>query len=365
MTLPAGLSASLCPPLLRSVAAQGLVGSSLVEWPADPLDDVEWQSFTGLVSMHRLWSLLADATVTGNFPATDAQSEEIFSHDKEAVLTCLYLDRALVQTHEALDARGIDARIYKGVSSALAFYPEPGMRTYSDIDLMVRADQLDDLADVLAEHGATRLGPNRWSAFQLPDGWEIDPQESLRDGPFGASIPARELFATRPTLRVGGADIPTLSDAALILAACYHAILPGDLRRLVPLRDVAEMLMSDRFDEDVVREHATRWQSSIVLATAVRAAADLFHMAPTTPLLPWATAYVPSTREQRWLDAYHDPNPRGHVLKQIVYTTLAYPSRRDGARYAYGQLFHEGHGSPITRVRRLWHRVDQPGRASR
>jgi len=365
MTLPVGLSETYCPRLLRTVAAHGLRGGSLQAWPSAALDETAWQTFVGLVSMHRMWSLLADATVAGAFPANEVQREEILKQDTAAVLTCLYLDRALVETHHALTKRGIDARVYKGVSSALAFYAEPGMRTYSDIDLIVRADQLDDLVEVLGAAGATRLGPNRWSAFQLIGGWEIDPQESLRDGPFGASIPVQELFETTPTLQVAETEIPTLTDAALILAACYHAILPGDLRRLVPLRDVAEMLLSDRFDADTVLEHADRWQGSIVVATAVRAAADMFEMAPTTPLLSWATAYKPSAREQRWLGAYHELNPRAYVLKQICYTTLAYPTARQGARYLHGQLFHQGHDSLFHRTRRLWSRQSGTGLAPR
>lgn len=364
MALPLGLSRTYCPPLLRAVAAHGLPGSSLDAWPSAPLDETQWHSFTDLVTVHRIWSLLADATVRGVFPATDAQRDAILERDKEAVLTCLHLDRALVEVHRALAVKGIDARVYKGVSSAVAFYREPGMRTYSDIDLMVRDEQLDDLVRVLLDAGATRLGPNRWSAFRLAEGWEVDPQESLRDGPFGAAVPLRELFETRPTLTVAEAEIPTLSDPALILAACYHAILPGDLRRLVPLRDVGEMLTSERLDQCAVREHADRWRGSFVLATAVRAAVDLFELAPTTPLAEWASAYTPSPRELRWLGAYHDPNPRRHILKQIWYTTLAYPSARDGALYAYGQVFHEGHDSLRARASHLWRRMDRPGQST-
>lgn len=364
MTLPLGLSGTYCPPLLRAVAAHGLSGSALDAWPSAPLDETQWRSFADLVSVHRIWSLLADATVRGAFPATDAQREAILQRDKEAVLTCLHLDRALVEVHRALAAKGVDARVYKGVSSALAFYREPGMRTYSDIDLMVRDEQLDDLVRALLDSGATRLGPNRWSALRLAEGWEVDPQGSLRDGPFGAAVPLRELFETRPTLTVADTEIPTLSDPALILAACYHAILPGDLRRLVPLRDVGEMLASERLDAPAVRAHADRWHGSYVLATAVRAAVDLFELAPTTPLTQWASSYTPSARERRWLGSYHDPNLRRHIFKQIWYTTLAYPSARDGARYAYGQVFHEGRDPLRARASRLWRRMDRPGQST-
>jgi len=97
-----------------------------------------------------------------------------------------------------------------------------------------------------------------------------------------------------------------------------------------------------------------------VVATAARAAADLFEMAPTTPLLQWATAYVPSSREVRWLGAYHDSNPLGQVLKEMWYTTWAYPDARAGARYAYGKLFHEGHGPALERLRRLRRRAEWP-----
>ena len=359
-TLPIGLSGELCPPLVRTVAAHGLAASALDEWPVAPLGADEWVDLVALVDEHRLWSMLADAIASGSMPTTASQADLVRRHDTEAVLTCLHLDRALVALHRRVAARGIEIRFFKGVTTALGFYAEPGLRNYSDIDLLVRDTDLDRLIEVLVGEGAERMGTSRWSGVRLADGWEIDLHQSLRHGPFGAAIPAGELFEPHATLAIADAMVPTLTLPALFVAACFNVILPNDLRKLSPLRDVAEMLASGRLDDAEVLALAERWRCSVVVGAAVRTAAELFALDPTSPLVPWARAFVPSPRERRWLATYHDTSPR-HVFKQVWHTTTAYPSRRDGARFVWRQVFHEGRDPLAVRVRHLRQRLDLPG----
>ncbi len=58
----------------------------------------------------------------------------------------------------------------------------------------------------------------------------------------------------------------------MLVGAAFHAVLGGDARRLVPLRDVAELLRPGRVDPAAALTLAGRWGVTAVVAAAVEAA---------------------------------------------------------------------------------------------
>lgn len=356
MRLPVGLTETHAPALVRAVVARGLTSSAPYDWPTEPLADPEWDIFASTVDQQRIWSMVATAIVTGALPVTDQQTEQVFREDDASVVRCLQLDRALLDVHRVLSENGVDVRFFKGATTALRFYAEPGERPYADIDLLVRREDLEHLTDLLLRQGATRDGDRPLSAFRTPAGCEIDIHDALRHGPFGAAIPAHDLFDSRQVALVGDTAIPTVADPIAFIAACFNAILPNDVRRIVPLRDVATMMESALVDESEVIELARRWRCLSVVAAAACAATELFVLDPTSSFVPWGSSYAPNARERRWLDSYLDPTPRSG-LKQLWYTTEALGSTSERTRFLRGQFLHPGRDPAPVRARRLWHRL--------
>lgn len=349
-SLPAGLSPDAVPPLLRTIAAQDLPTSGIDSFPRQSLDDDAWEVLTRMVSRHRIWSLLARAIASGRFPATDAQAAEAFERDEAAVLASMHLDQTLMEVGTSLRSSGLDARVFKGAAFAQLFYSDPGQRTYSDVDLLVRSEQFDPTSDALLNGGAIRHNPDsrpgftakygKSAAFTLPGGWEIDLHRSPQEGPFGAAVRTEDLFDDPTTFTIAGQEVKAISLPALLLVACYHAILPSDERRLQPLRDVAQILVCGNVDAQKVQELAKRWRGELVVATAVETAVEYFDLPHSTPLFDWARRYKESKRERRWINAYHDLRPRSD-LTLTIYTVLAFPSPIAGIRFLYAQVFHD------------------------
>ena len=75
----------------------------------------------------------------------------------------LAVDRVTLEVLGALEDRGLDAILLKGPAHARWLYDPPHLRTYSDTDLLVAPDVVDDAEEVLA-----RLG------FELPDIYSDD-----------------------------------------------------------------------------------------------------------------------------------------------------------------------------------------------
>src|SRR5205814_1722191 len=59
----------------------------------------------------------------------------------------------LWQALRALTAAGLEPIVLKGAALAYTAYPEPALRTHSDIDLLLGPDELPLASDVLAEAG--------------------------------------------------------------------------------------------------------------------------------------------------------------------------------------------------------------------
>lgn len=353
------------PPLLRTVAAMGLK-TSLDSWPDEPLGDSSWSELRSAADGQRMWTFVAAAVSQGVLPATEDQRSEAFAKDEAAVLACLHLDRVLLEVWRPLRAAAIDARVFKGVASALLAYPAPGRRTYSDVDLLVPGHQFSTATTILEGLGGRRQNPDprdgftaslgKSASFTLPGGWEIDLHRSPQGGPFGAAVRTDELFESVTELAIGGDVVETLSAEHLFITACYHGVLPRDPRRLVPLLDVARMLDADRFDADEVQEIAGRWSGSIVVAEAVRIATELFGLAPETTMHRWARELRPPKREQVWLRACRSSEPRAALLVGLL-NAAAFPSPMDGARFLRAQVFHAESRPVGVRVRSLARRL--------
>jgi glycosyltransferase involved in cell wall biosynthesis len=356
-------------PTLRAIASRSIPGARHPALPSAPLDDEAWNRLVSEVVAQRVWTVLAAAIADDHLPATDAQAERAFDEADAAVLASLHLDRALRAVWDRFVTAGIDGRVFKGTSSAVLFYPEPGMRTYSDVDLLVPSGQFDTACALLVEMGGRRHSPDprtgftaalgKSAGFTLDGGWEVDLHRSPQGGPFGAAVPTDELFRSSTSIAVGGRTVAALSRTNLFLTASYHAVLPADRRRLVPLLDVAFMMGAADLDIADLCATAARWQGSIVVAEAVIEASRLFELEPT-PLLRWATGLRPSRREVRRLRVTRDRRPQAVVALGLS-TAIAYPRWADRLRFVQAQVLHDERVPVRTRIRRLEQRLTSRG----
>ena len=56
---------------------------------------------------------------------------------------------------------GLDHRALKGAAVAHLDYPDPALRSFIDVDLLVRAEEWDDAIQVLREAGGSVSLPSR------------------------------------------------------------------------------------------------------------------------------------------------------------------------------------------------------------
>ena len=105
----------------------------------EPIDGTLWE----LAQAHRVDALLAYRT--------NAQERL-----RAAAALSLAAERDLTEICDAAHRHGLDALLLKGAALAYTHYPEPHLRPYNDIDLLIRQDDRDRAAAMLSDIGYAR-----------------------------------------------------------------------------------------------------------------------------------------------------------------------------------------------------------------
>lgn len=285
------------------------------------------------------------AVADGALPVTDEQRQAVVDEHLLACGSVLVLEQRLLHVVAWLDDAGIDVVVLKGSALAHLDYADPSLRTFGDVDLLVRPSQLDDTIALLQDRGYARQTPQLRPGFDrrfvksvtmiAPDGIEIDVHRTLVDGIVGHRIDLDALFRTTHAFDIAGRTIPALGREERLLHACCHAALAVD-PRLMSVRDVAQLLIDPSTDHDRVAALAAAWGGEAVVARAVGLVRDLLAAELDDPTTTRFLSRTPATRERRELACYTDP-ARGHLAKVVL--SLPDLGPRDAAVLLAASLF--------------------------
>lgn len=193
---------------LRRIATWDLPGAPPIELP-------EIDGFAAQLQQRRLSGVLLAAHNCGDVTLPDELRTEVIERQHAALLWCIELEVRLLEVRDAFDAAGgIEHLVIKGPAIAHLDNPDPSMRTFADVDVLVAGRDFDRAAGVLAAMGASAPWAERRAGFDrrfaksktmtFDDGIELDLHRTLADGAHGHRIPLGELFESTDSLwRIG------------------------------------------------------------------------------------------------------------------------------------------------------------------
>ncbi len=305
----------LCP----AIAAEGLRTRD-GEYPDAPLDPVAWGSLLSEAFAGRLTGLLWSAVERGAFPVTAEQEQELEASQVEAMVAAVELEALLLEAIDWFDSAGIAARVVKGPASANLLYPDPALRPFGDVDLLVQAAEMSSACRILESRSGHRRFPEprpsydrefgKGVSFVMPGPLELDLHRTLSPGPYGLAVRLDDLFDRYLTFPLGGRDVPAPEYDLQLLAACYHAVLGSAAPPLMGLRDVVQLVMTTDAGE-TAPELARRWKGEAVLARGIREAWATLHPQDEPAVVRWARGHQPGPRDRRWLRAASGPGRSG------------------------------------------------------
>jgi Uncharacterised nucleotidyltransferase len=272
-------------PLLLDVARAGLPGAAPPPrdgWE-EQLESVMAQGLAGLFSASAAAGLIEiDADMAGRLQR---------QLDAEAI-RAVQLEGELLRLTDALDHLG--AVVLKGAVLAHAAYPDPLLRPFTDLDVLVPGDRVAHAISVFATYGYERTQPEpvpRYDArvgkavtLRHPGGVVIDLHRTLAAGNAGEVIDVHGLVAARRQIAIGSHTVPAQSWEAHLVECGLHAVVGDGLARPLSLRDIAEVAHHPSLDPAAAAELALQWQVAELVGLGLRAARDGLGLELPNPL---------------------------------------------------------------------------------
>lgn len=169
---------------------------------------------------------------------------------------------------DALARAGVEALVYKGPALAVQAYGDLSLRSFIDLDLLVRPDDIPRSIEILTGAGydaALEMSPAQERWFRRVDGdYQLVHRQtgtlvelharvsSLR---FGMPIDTDALIRRARSVPVGGGQVRTLGDDDLLFVLFVHGA-KHRWKRLEWLAAVAALLRAGRGDAAAVLSHA-------------------------------------------------------------------------------------------------------------
>ncbi|MFH1459657.1 MAG: nucleotidyltransferase family protein [Candidatus Omnitrophota bacterium] len=171
----------------------------------------------------------------------------------------LFIEKSLTQLINQLNQENIDVLLIRGIDFMVNLYPEPGMRAMSDIDIVIKSEDLLQVADVFKRLGyANPQGylylfsrdnlhydiHLDWAGF-----WRIA-SRNVNIGIKNKSVWQRAKCFSRELTH-----IRTLDDCDSILACCAH-LQEHSYKRIIWFYDLALLLNKENFNWNQLMERS-------------------------------------------------------------------------------------------------------------
>lgn len=241
------------------------------------LSRIPWQRWLRIVRRERLASMIAD-------PRLDEIHQTVLARH-------VVLRHNAARIFEALHRRGVESLPLKGYVLVREIYPRPGMRDMTDIDILVRRDDVPAAACALIELGWTpppradllapppRSGSINAMLFRPPGGWpSLMHHVHLHWDVFNSTLPVALALRALPLDEIRAAARPVehgirlLDPVHLAVLIAEHAF-KHSFHELLMLADLAWVLR--RVDRGAVESTARRWGLELPMSAALRLVDDL------------------------------------------------------------------------------------------
>ncbi len=207
--------------------------------------------------------------------------------DKANAHRTLWLTLELLNIHRHLQARGVDVLPYKGPLLAETLYGNVALRQFSDLDLLVRSDDLPAIKKALAELGyepGLRLAQAAERDY-LKSGYEytfdgargrnlLEIKWQILPRFYSIGFDVNEFFRRAAVVTIEGQRLRTLCDQDLMLVLCVHAAKHA-WKQVSWLCDIVQLARSQGLDWAALQANAERLGIMRIVTVTFRLAQKL------------------------------------------------------------------------------------------
>lgn len=227
-----------------------------------------------------LAGLLAAADRSGAISLLPGERAQLDQHLAREAELALRLEAELLRLAPVLARHG--GVVLKGPALAHDAYPDPSVRPFTDLDVLVAPASIARVLRDLDRLGYERPRPDptatyaaqvaKATALVHPGGLVVDLHRTLTPGHHGHQIDVLGLLADRIEVAAGPVRVPAPSWEAHLVVVALHAVIGDHLGRVRSVRDVAQVARHPELDAEASVALAARWGATDPLALALHAA---------------------------------------------------------------------------------------------
>lgn len=286
--------------------------------PVKWLPGIDWPRLLLLAREHGVLGQLAGCLGDGDASGVPPEIKRgLFDRRRAQNFQTLRLTGELFRVLELFNQNEIRALVIKGPVLAVEAYADPGMRSYGDLDLLVRQRDIHRATELLIRSGyqpAISLGaiqagkiPGQY-LFCKPDAKllvELHNDLTLRY--FPRPLPIEDLFARQIRVRVDAHEVPAPSLEDHLVLICVHGA-KHFWERLNWIADVAGLISRQpRIDWQRASASAKAVEAEHLLHTGLRLGMDVLRAELPEPIAAWVRGDPVAARLARqvlgWLPA--------------------------------------------------------------
>lgn len=239
--------------------------------------ELNWERLLKKAHQHSLGPLLIEH-VTRSKPEAINESLRTRFHDYhlESTRLNLLLTGELIKVLEALATESIEAVTFKGPTLALSAYGNPGLRQFTDVDILIQPKDFGRVRSLLPSLGfrpahsltAGQLGAlmrfDSAQNFEQTNGAVLDVHWRLFERHWALRFDSEQVWGRLTPMTVAGKAVLTLSTEDLLLVLCVHGFTHG-WDRLGWICDVAGLITRQEIDWQAVTQRAVKWRVRRIL----------------------------------------------------------------------------------------------------
>lgn len=336
---------------------------------------VDWGRLVQLADHHGVTPLLFRRLSAEADPRQPGGLDTLCQQDKANAHRALWLTLELLNIHRHLQARGLEVLPYKGPVLAESLYGSVALRQFSDLDMLVRSDDLPGIKAALAELGyepGLRLAQAAERDY-LKSGYEytfdgargrnlLEIKWQVLPRFYSVGFDVNQFFDRASTVKIEGRSLRTLCDQDLMLVLCVHAAKHA-WKQISWLCDIVQLAQSRALEWIALWAEAERLGIGRIVAVTFLLAQKLLGAELPKGIRPDGKAEIVAQRIVRLIVSEEEFDPESLAYFRLMMELRE--RRRDRVAFWWRLLVTPGAGEwsavrlprmlfPLYRVVRVW-----------
>lgn len=261
--------------------------------PPDQVAPEEWAALIKLAMFHNVaFMLLWNVKRAAPELVTDQEWEIVLQAVRVCAVRHIWFEESQQTIQRAFDAAGVRAIWLKGIALARSAYPQPSLRSMSDLDVLVSFEQRAEALEIARRLGYDFYAVPHQRGERIPD-WEADHHYRLMltqtpgtqleihyriidDGAGAAPKPAELWMLDQVDTSIDA--LPMLKAEACLLHLCAHALIHhGEEHSLLSyFLDMHLLITTQTIDWALVVEQAAALRWTYAVEHALKIVSSLF-----------------------------------------------------------------------------------------